>query len=116
MFFFLTTPRSYTRRRTFLPNLKDSASSPFNEVKTYIDGKVTHETKGDGKLSDNWGLQAEIGHHKNDRWFDGLMDEFYIFSRALSEDEIKEVMDGEFLSVEPADKLATTWGSLKSRR
>ena len=44
------------------------------------------------------------------------MDEFYIFSRALSEDEIKEVMDGEFLSVEPADKLATTWGSLKSRR
>ena len=90
--------------------------SKSGDVKTYIDGKVTHEAKGDGELSDNWGLQAEIGHHKNDRWFDGLMDEFYIFSRALSEDEIKEVMDGEFLSVEPADKLATTWGSLKSRR
>ena len=44
------------------------------------------------------------------------MDEFYIFGRALSEDEIKEVMDGEFLAVEPEGKLATTWGSLKTRR
>ncbi|MDD9972655.1 MAG: hypothetical protein OXU27_01550 [Candidatus Poribacteria bacterium] len=64
----------------------------------------------------NWGVQAEIEHHKNSRGFDGLMDEFYMFARALSEDEIKEVMDGEFLSVEPADKLTTTWGSLKARR
>ena len=90
--------------------------SKSGDTKTYIDGKETHEAKGDGKLSDNWGVSAAIGHHKNGRWFDGLMDEFYIFGRALSEDEIKEVMDGEFLSVEPADKLATTWGGLKSQR
>ena len=90
--------------------------SKSGDAKTYIDGKVTHEAKGNGDLSDNWGVQAEIGHHKNSRWFDGLMDEFYMFARALSEDEIKEVMDGEFLSVEPTDKLATTWGSLKARR
>ena len=90
--------------------------SKSGDTKTYIDGKVTHEADGEGELSDNWGVQAAIGHHKNGRWFDGLMDEFYIFSRALSEDEIKEVMDGEFLSVEPADKLTTTWGNLKSRR
>ena len=90
--------------------------SKSGDTKTYIDGKVTHEAKGDGELSDNWDVQAEIGHHKNSRWFDGLMDEFYMFARALSEDEIKEVMDGEFLSVQPAGKLATTWGSLKARR
>ena len=90
--------------------------SKSEEAKTYVDGKVTHEAKGNGKLSDNWGVQAEIGHHKNSRWFDGLMDEFYMFARALSEDEIKEVMDGEFLSVKPAGKLATTWGSLKARQ
>ena len=90
--------------------------SKSGTAKTYIDGKETHEAKGDGKLSDNWGVQAEIGHHKNGRWYDGLMDEFYIFGRALSEDEIKEVMDGEFLSVEPEGKLATTWGGLKARR
>lgn len=90
--------------------------SKSGEAKTYVDGKMTHEAKGDGELSDNWGVSAAIGHHKKGRWFDGLMDEFYMFSRALSEDEIKEVMDGEFLSVEPADKLTTTWGSLKARR
>jgi len=90
--------------------------SKSGDVKTYVDGKVTHEAKGDGKLSDNWGVQAEIGHHKNGRWYDRLMDEFYMFGRALSEDEIKEVMDGEFLSVEPEGKLATTWGGLKARR
>jgi hypothetical protein len=85
-------------------------------VKTYVDGKMTHEAKGKGELSDNWGVSAAIGHHKNGRWFDGLMDEFYMFGRALSEAEIKEVMDGEFLSVEPAGKLTTTWGSIKSSR
>ena len=77
---------------------------------------MTHEAKGDGELSDNWGVSAAIGHHKNGRWFDGLMDEFYIFGRALSEDEIGPLMNGELLAVEPADKLATTWGSLKSQR
>lgn len=90
--------------------------SGSGEAKIYVDGKMTHEADGDGKLSDNWGVQAEIGHHKNGRWYDGLMDEFYIFARALSEDEINEVMAGEFLSVEPEDKLTTTWGSLKARR
>ncbi len=89
--------------------------SKSGDVKTYVDGEETHAAKGDGELSDNWGLQAEIGHHKNSRWVDGLMDEFYMFARALSEDEIQEVMEGEFLSVEPAEKLTTTWASLKAR-
>ena len=83
---------------------------------TYVDGKQTHEAKGGGKLSDNWGVQAEIGHHKNGRWFGGLMDEFYMFARALSADEINAVMNGELLSVQPKDKLATTWGSIKNNR
>ena len=90
--------------------------SKSGTARTYIDGKETHEAKGDGELSDNWGVQAEIGHHKNGRWFDGLMDEFYIFNRALSEAEIQEVMDGEFLAVQPQDKLTTTWGGLKARQ
>jgi hypothetical protein len=81
-----------------------------------MDGKETHNAKGNGKLSDNWDVSAEIGHHKQGRWFDGLMDEFYMFNRALSADEIKEVMEGKFgLSVQPAGKLAKTWGSIKRR-
>ena len=86
------------------------------EVKTYIDGEETHSATGSGKLATNWGVSAGIGHHKNGRWFEGLLDEYYIFNRALPVDEIMDVMNGALLAVEPADKLATTWGSIKSHR
>lgn len=89
--------------------------SDSGDVKTYIDGEETHSAKGTGKLSAEWGTNAGIGHHKNDRWFAGLLDEYYLFGRALSEDEINQVKDGEFLSVAPEGKLTTTWGNIKSR-
>ncbi len=89
--------------------------SESGEAKTYIDGEETNSISGSGKLADNWGVSAGIGVHKNDRWFIGLMDEYYIFSRALSKEEINTVKDGEYLSVEPTDKLATTWGDIKAR-
>lgn len=89
--------------------------SKGGDIKTYIDGKETHSGKGNGKLSPDWGVTAGIGQHKNGRWYEGLLDEYYLFGRALSEDEINQVKDGEFLDVEPKDKLATTWGSIKSR-
>ena len=89
--------------------------SESGEAKTYIDGEETNSILGSGKLADNWGVSAGIGVHKNGRWFIGLLDEYYIFSRALSKEEINTVMDGEYLSVEPTDKLATTWGDIKAR-
>ncbi len=89
--------------------------SDSGDVKTYIDGEETHTGKGSGKLSAEWGVNAGIGHHKNDRWYQGLLDDYYIFARALSAAEINQVKDGEFLSVEPEDKLTTTWGNIKSR-
>ena len=89
--------------------------SKSGDVITYIDGEKTHNAKGNGELSDDWGVTAGIGHHKNGRWYAGLLDEYYLFGRALSVGEIKQVMDGEFLSVEPEDKLATTWGDIKTR-
>ena len=51
--------------------------SKSGDVFTYMDGEETHNAKGTGKLSDNWNVSAGIGHHKQGRWFDGLMDEFY---------------------------------------
>jgi hypothetical protein len=90
--------------------------SESGDAKTYIDGEETHSAAGTGKLSNNWGVSAGIGHHKNGRWFEGLLDEYYIFGRALPADEISDVMNGTFTAVEPADKLTTTWGSIKSDR
>lgn len=90
--------------------------SESGDAKTYVDGKETHSAKGDGKLADNWNVDAGIGDHKDDRWLTGLLDEYYLFSRALNEDEINSVMNGEFLSVNPQGKTAVSWAGLKARR
>lgn len=90
--------------------------SGSGDVKTYIDGEETHSGTGSGKCSNNWGVTAGIGHHKNGRWYNGLLDEYFIYNRALPADEIQQVMDGVITAVEPADKLTTTWASIKSHR
>lgn len=50
------------------------------------------------------------------RFFLGTIDEVRIWNRALSEKEIKEQMNRgakEMFSVQPQDKLATSWGQIK---
>ena len=51
--------------------------------------------------------------------FNGLIDDVALFDRALTEDEIKTIMDDGLeagaLAVSPQGKAATTWGALKSR-
>ena len=45
------------------------------------------------------------------------IDDLYVYDRAVSADEVGTIMDGGLLTpVEPQDKLATTWGQLKTRR
>ena len=48
----------------------------------------------------------------------GMLYDVAVFSVALAEDDIKELMDRgikTLLPVEPLDKLSTTWGNIKSR-
>ena len=49
------------------------------------------------------------------RYYNGIIDDFALFNRGLSQDEIKEIQDGiqEILAVEPDAKLPITWGYLK---
>ncbi len=52
-----------------------------------------------------------------DQSYSGLIDEFAIFTEPLTESEIQSIMDGGiegFIAVEPAGKLTTRWGSLRS--
>ncbi len=62
--------------------------------------------------------RARDGIIGNDIFFDGIIDEVYLWSRALSEDEIAELAVGTrpstvIYSVESVGKLATVWGSVK---
>jgi len=53
----------------------------------------------------------------NDHYYNGMIDEVYLWSRALSDDEIAQLAKGArpkgVFPVEPAGKLATMWGFIK---
>jgi hypothetical protein len=55
---------------------------------------------------------GRTGYNAAKFWIDDL----YVYDRAVSAKEVTEIMDGKLLPVEPADKLAATWGQLKKRR
>jgi len=62
--------------------------------------------------------RARDGVVGNDIFFDGIIDEVYMWSRALAADEIAELAAGARPStiagaVEPVAKLAVAWGSIK---
>jgi len=86
---------------------------------TYIDGKILDEIKDvkDKLVTDN--LPLCIGDDPT--WaspFIGIADEVVIFSRAITTEEMKEVMGGmkALMAVFPKGKLTTTWGNIKFKQ
>ena len=82
------------------------------ELLLYINGKLdkTYPVKGkiDSSSSDHW-----FGNRLDGAWpYKGMLDEFAIYNRVLTESEIQQDMDG-VLSVPRLGKLATTWSYLK---
>ena len=93
---------------------------------------VTHDTKSkvviynDGKEAGGGAKPPVVdlidgsvmvgARHPGEEFFTGIIDEVFLFNRIITEAEIGEIMNGDFLPVEPADKLATTWGSIKADR
>ena len=83
-----------------------------NELRFYINGELdqTHKLEGEIPVSqaDHW-----FGNRLDGAWpYKGMLDEFVIYNRVLTEAEIKQDMD-QVLSVSPLEKAATTWGMLK---
>jgi hypothetical protein len=85
----------------------------------YINGEKIGElaVPGSPTIAKDWEQGARIGYNIDDvRPFTGLMDELSLWKRALTQDEIKTIMEKglEFLlPVSPAGSLTTTWGSIK---
>ena len=87
----------------------------------YINGENVGEEKSrlDTPIADNWGQGARVGFNIDDkRPFTGLMDEFNLWKRGLSEEEVVNIMNNglgaTLTAVEAQGKLATTWGRLKA--
>ena len=99
------------------------ATGSGTSVKLYLDGEVVNS---DGRLPPAFqflfnGINDEdlrIGCAKNKPQYafeGGSIDEVAIWSRVLSDDEIRSAMRGPLLAVSPKDKIATTWGNIKRK-
>ena len=82
-----------------------------DELKIYIDGVLDNTEPYDGDIGLS-GLDLWIGADDLPAFFPGVIDEVRMYSRALDEAEIEEMMNGP-LAVRPSDKSATTWGEIK---
>lgn len=84
----------------------------------YINGEQIGEVPGGAKIAKDWGQGARIGYNIDAaRPFTGLMDELSLWKRALTQEEIKILMEDGMkvlLAVSPAGSLTTTWGGLKA--
>lgn len=94
----------------------------------YVDGELDAELPTDtnnkmiGKVLTRYGFigigseATAFNGATGPNWaFTGLMDEFLLFHRALSVDEIETLSKGRGspFAIEPADKLSLTWGEIK---
>lgn len=54
------------------------------------------------------------GNVASEAYFDGVIDEVFLYNRPMEEDEIQDLMNrGPNLAVAPAGKLVTTWSRIK---
>ncbi|KPK38888.1 MAG: hypothetical protein AMJ65_12280 [Phycisphaerae bacterium SG8_4] len=74
----------------------------------YINGEVCESIDvSPGQLIADWGTGARVGYNiDNARPFTGIMDELYLYTRALSQDEIKDLMVSDGL---PTEKASHPW-------
>jgi len=61
--------------------------------------------------------ERRIASEHNGRFLNGMIDEVRIYDRILTEKEVTQnfKIKSNKLAVDPADKVATTWGYLKSK-
>ena len=84
------------------------------EQKLYRNGEVVISSNHKGKLpSGNDDVYIGCNGTKGDK-FGGVMDEVAIWNKALTDVQIKMVMDGFNATVQPKDALSISWGLLKS--
>lgn len=89
------------------------------EIADIVDQPAHAEVSGPYLVFEGQPVEIAVGRSTEDPvmeacYWDGLIDEVAIWNRALSEDEINQLMKGLPLEVLPAGKLSTTWAQIKS--
>ena len=90
----------------------------------YVDGKLDAEIDAPhavmGKVVTRYGFigigseAATFDAGTGPTWaFKGIMDDFILYDKAISEAEVGKISSGEVVAVAPAGKLSMTWGTIK---
>ena len=85
-----------------------------SNIVLYLDGENVGETAGSLIFAAVSGVT--IAKDPGFAFWTGMVDEVRVYSRALSAEEVNQNMEAKVISVEPADKLAETWGNIKVSR
>ncbi|HGE72516.1 TPA: LamG domain-containing protein [Candidatus Poribacteria bacterium] len=78
-------------------------------LKVFIDGEEKSSAKSPAKEVPDTATPLQVGNR-----FTGSIDEFAMYKRALTADEIKRDMAGISLAVESQQKLSIAWGKIKA--
>ena len=82
----------------------------------YLDGKVADETSWSGTFTIiSKGIAIGKDNEADIQFLDGMVDEFAIYTRGLTEKEINQDMKGVITAVSPSGKMATVWGKVKTQ-
>jgi hypothetical protein len=86
------------------------------ELNVYLNGELDGSIPVSGDINENDGTSVWIGKKANEAVFlHGILDEIAIFNVGLTEDQLKTFMEGGVnLAVEYSDKLAISWGEIKT--
>jgi len=92
-----------------------TADTKANELKLYVNGELKAEGIA-GATPQNM-RERRIGSEHDGRFLNGMVDEVRIYKRVLTAKEVAQnyAVKSNALAVNPSGKLATSWGSMKSR-
>ena len=84
----------------------------------YIDGELVSEGPLKGKMVTNDGYLGLGFREGSSHYWKGMLDDMALFNRALSGDEVEEIMNEGLetvMAVTPQNRLTVMWGRIKSR-
>jgi len=91
-----------------------------SEALIYVNGELDATVAGGGVIDVSNEPSLDFGYRSTTAasWYEGAVDDAFIFNRLIDQSEIKTYMDGfaNLLAVEPGGKIATAWGELKTPR
>ena len=83
------------------------------EVKLFINGEMESHLAFNGKGGDA-GLDLWIGGDDLPAFFPGIIDDVRVYKRGITDAEVKQVMKGPNVAVQPSsESIAITWGKIK---